>query len=118
MISSFYTSLSGLNAFQRQLSVTAHNVANVNTDGFKKSRTVLESTPPQGVVAKSEKLELPGPLALEQTPDGEQLVEQSNVDIGEEAVSLMTGRRAYEASLRTLKITDEALGSLLDIVDR
>ncbi|MGY2734750.1 flagellar hook protein FlgE [Sphingomonas sp. UYP23] len=36
---SFYTSLSGLQAAQTELSTVSHNVANVSTNGFKKSRT-------------------------------------------------------------------------------
>lgn len=36
---SFYTSLSGLQAAQTELSTVSHNLANVSTDGFKKSRT-------------------------------------------------------------------------------
>lgn len=36
---SFYTSLSGLQAAQTDLSVISHNLANVSTNGFKKSRT-------------------------------------------------------------------------------
>lgn len=118
MISSIYTSLSGLNAFQKQLGVAANNLANVNTDGFKKSRTVLESAQPQGVTARSQKLELPGPLALEQTLDGEQLIEKSNVDVGEEIPNVVAGQRAYETNLTILKITDEMVGSLLDVVGK
>jgi flagellar hook protein FlgE len=36
---SFYTSLSGLQASQTEMSVISHNLANVATNGFKKSRT-------------------------------------------------------------------------------
>jgi flagellar hook protein FlgE len=36
---SFYTSLSGLQAMQNDMSVISHNLANVATGGFKKSRT-------------------------------------------------------------------------------
>ncbi|WP_425229197.1 flagellar hook protein FlgE [Sphingomonas sp.] len=36
---SFYTSLSGLQASQTEMSSIAHNLANVGTNGFKKSRT-------------------------------------------------------------------------------
>ena len=118
MISSLNTSLSGLNAFQQQLNVAANNLANVNTDGFKKSQTLLESVAPQGVIAKSQKLELPGPLELQQTADGEQLVEKSNVDVSQEMVNLVTSRRAYQANLKALKATDETVGSLLDVVGR
>jgi len=36
---SFYTSLSGLQASQSDMQTISHNLANVSTDGFKKSRT-------------------------------------------------------------------------------
>ncbi|RYD64740.1 MAG: flagellar hook protein FlgE [Sphingomonadales bacterium] len=36
---SFYTSLSGLQAAQTDMSTISHNLANVSTNGFKKSRT-------------------------------------------------------------------------------
>ena len=36
---SFYTSLSGLQAAQTEMSTISHNLANVSTNGFKKSRT-------------------------------------------------------------------------------
>lgn len=36
---SFYTSLSGLQASQTEMSAISHNLANVGTNGFKKSRT-------------------------------------------------------------------------------
>ncbi|CAN5651443.1 flagellar hook protein FlgE [soil metagenome] len=36
---SFYTSLSGLQAAQTEMSTVSHNLANVSTNGFKKSRT-------------------------------------------------------------------------------
>ncbi len=36
---SFYTSLSGLQAAQTDMAAISHNIANVGTDGFKKSRT-------------------------------------------------------------------------------
>jgi flagellar basal body rod protein FlgG len=45
MISAIHTALSGLTAFTKQIEVVAHNVANVNTDGFKKSKTEFVETP-------------------------------------------------------------------------
>ena len=35
---SFNNALSGINAAQKDLNVTANNIANVNTTGFKESR--------------------------------------------------------------------------------
>lgn len=42
---SIHTGASGLNASRRRLETSAHNVANVNTDGFKKQRTLNRETP-------------------------------------------------------------------------
>jgi len=41
MISAIHTALSGLPAFAKQFDVSANNVANINTDGFKKSGTAF-----------------------------------------------------------------------------
>ena len=107
---------SGLSVSQRKIRVTANNIANVNTGGFKKSRTVLSTVQPHGVKAEVEQVETAGPSALKQTAQGEQSVERSNVDIGEEMVNLLSGQRGYEASLRTLKTAAKMVGSLIDVV--
>jgi len=39
---SFYTSLSGLQAAQTDMSTISHNLANVSTNGFKRSMTIFE----------------------------------------------------------------------------
>jgi flagellar hook protein FlgE len=41
-MTSFYTALSGLNAYGHSMSVIANNIANVNTVGFKGSRSAFE----------------------------------------------------------------------------
>lgn len=38
----FYNGISGLMAFQQNINTTANNIANVNTSGFKASRTAFE----------------------------------------------------------------------------
>ncbi|MDY7219697.1 flagellar basal-body rod protein FlgG [Denitrificimonas sp. JX-1] len=42
MIKSLWTAKTGLESQQRQMDVTANNLANVNTNGFKRSRAVFE----------------------------------------------------------------------------
>lgn len=116
MISGINSALSGLMAFQKKVDSIANNVANVNTDGFKKTRVTLSEQDPQGVTANAEKIETPGPLVTEQTPDGEQLVEKSNVELSEELPNLMLSRRFFEANLKTIQTEEEMLGSLLDII--
>lgn len=44
MLRSLFTGISGLGAHQKMLDVTANNIANVNTTGFKGSSTVFEDT--------------------------------------------------------------------------
>ena len=44
MLRSLFTGISGLTAHQQMLDVTANNIANVNTTGFKASRTVFQDT--------------------------------------------------------------------------
>ena len=115
MISAVSASLSGLSAQQRKVETTAHNVANVETDGFEKTRLTLEEGPQGGVTSRVETVTTPGPLALELTAEGERLVERSNVDLTEEIPSLVLARRAYEADVKVIQTEDEMVGSLLDI---
>ncbi|WP_375494026.1 flagellar hook-basal body complex protein [uncultured Jatrophihabitans sp.] len=44
MLRSLFTGISGLDAHQQMLDVTANNIANVNTTGYKSSSTVFEDT--------------------------------------------------------------------------
>ena len=57
MLSGLASSLSGLAAAQTKLATSAHNVANANTDGFKKHRVVLEEGSQGGVRAT---IDVPG----------------------------------------------------------
>ncbi len=114
MISAIHTALSGLTAFAKQMEVTAHNVANVNTDGFKKSGTEFIEMETGGVLPVVHKDESAGPAVLKDTGYGPAQVELSNVDLGEEAVNQIVAQRGFEANLRTLKTADDMLGSILD----
>jgi len=44
MISGYQAALSGLQAFDTKVQANGNNIANVNTDGFKKDRVMLAST--------------------------------------------------------------------------
>jgi len=114
MMSAIDTALSGMAAFGKKIEVTAHNVANVNTDGFKKSRTEFVEIKTGGVLPVVQKDDSAGPAVLKDTGYGAAQVELSNVDLGEEAVSQIIAQRGFEANLRTLKTADDMLGSILD----
>jgi flagellar hook protein FlgE len=115
MVGAIHSALSGLTAFSTQIDVTAHNVANVMTNEFKKSRTEFVALETGGVLSVIQKNESAGPSILNNTGYGPAQLELSNVDLGEEAINLIISQRGYEANLQTIKTADDMLGSLLDI---
>ena len=115
MISGIYSSISALLGFQTKVESTANNVANVNSDGYKKTKVTLHEGQTQGVTVNIQQVEDPGPMVYEQTNEGQVLVEKSNVDLTEELPNLMLAKRFYQANLKVIKTEDEMLGSLLDI---
>ena len=115
MISGIHSALSGLTAIQKKMESTANNVANLNTDGYKKTRVTLHAQEPQGIQAVAQQSQTPGPIVYEQTPEGESLVEKSNVELTEELPTMMLSRRFFQANLKIVRVEDEMLGSLLDI---
>jgi flagellar basal-body rod protein FlgC len=115
MTSALNAALSALEAYEKKLNVTANNIANVNTDGFKKSRAVLQEGDPSGVVVTLSRVNTPGSPIPSMDGSGE-IRESSNVDLAEEIVDLQTTKYGFQANLKTLKAEDEILGSLLDIL--
>jgi flagellar hook protein FlgE len=104
--------LTAINAFDKKLSITANNIANVNTDGFKKSRAVIEEKETSGVSVFSERVNTPGDIVTIEGVDRE----ASNVNLEEELVTLMVNQNNYAANLETVKATDELQGTLFDIM--
>jgi flagellar hook protein FlgE len=87
---------SALQAFSTSQQITANNVANVNTDGFKASRTTFQENRSGGVTA-----------SVSSTGD--------SVDISREAVNLISNTQGFKANLNVLKATDEMTKELLNI---
>lgn len=115
MLSAIHSALSGLAAFEKEIEVTAHNVANVNTNGFKKSRTEFVSMATGGVLPVVQKGDSAGPTVLNNTGYSPAHVELSNVDFGEETVNQVLAQRGFEANLRALQAADDMLGTILDM---
>ncbi|MBN1847095.1 MAG: flagellar biosynthesis protein FlgC [Deltaproteobacteria bacterium] len=117
MISSISSSLSSLDAFGAKMDVTANNVANVESEGFKKSRADLAEGPNGAVEVEISRVDSPGSLVYEEDSDG-QMVEKelSNVDLTEEIPQTIIAQRGYEANLKLIATRDDMLGSVLDIL--
>jgi flagellar basal-body rod protein FlgC len=114
MVPPLDSTLSALQAFGRKLGITAANIANVNTEGFKKSRAVLQEGRYGGVEAGEKRIETPGlPLETGEVA-GAVVRESSNVALEEEIPDLITTVYGFRANLKAVKALDEMTGSLLD----
>lgn len=120
------TGWAALDAFSTGLGVTANNIANVNTDGFRSSQVRYETGPEgEGVrVGEVRQNSAAGPLHegiayVEQDGRMEQrpvLVEGSNTETTREMVSMMETQRAYEANVASIRANDDMTGVVLDIM--
>lgn len=94
----FSIGLSGLNAAQLRLDSAAHNVANLQTPGFRRQQVLQQAQPEGGVQAE---------IAAERQAGG---------SLEADVVEQRSAAYSFQANLRTVKVQDEVLGSLLDAV--
>lgn len=106
------TALSGLLHQSRRLHASAHNVANIQTDGYQASRVVGEERADGGVTSRLIPIHDPPHLRM----DDIELRTGSNTDPAAEAVTQISARAAYDANLATLETSQEAEEALLDIL--
>lgn len=113
MITPTSAAISAATAASTKVANSAHNVANSNTDGYKKSRVILQEDATGSVTANVGRVPAAGqPPELQANPD---LVEHSNVEYGEEIVDQMTASNLYKANLKTFESVDEMLETALSI---
>lgn len=116
MILPLSNSISALQAHVKKLGVAAHNIANVNSEGYKKYRATMEEDPFGGVRVNISRVNTPG-HPYEVIEDGQPVTkETSNVELTEEIPNLMIAQRGYEANIKAIQTQEKALGSLLDIL--
>ena len=116
MISPLNSTVSALQAYKSQMEVTSNNIANVNTEGFKKSKATLQEGTNGGVQVDIKKVDTPGHRY--QALEGDQMVEKetSNVDLPEEVPQMMVTQHSYQANMKVIQTQDEILGNMLNIV--
>ena len=107
--------MAGLSAFSTRINSNANNLAKANTDGFKKTRVTLASTENGGVAAQVEKIQTPGAVVYQEGTAGQEEVELSNVDLGQEIPEMNINSTLYKANLKTLQVADEMTGSILKL---
>lgn len=89
---------SGLQAAQLRLDASAHNVANMNTPGFRRHAVSQEAVPDSAGVRAT----------VQRQP-------QEGVALEQEAVEQMSATYAFKANLQAIKTQDEMMGSLLNV---
>ena len=116
MIPGIKNNISALGALGKQLGVTANNIANADSEGFKKCMGVIKEGQNQSVEIEISEVESPGHFVSEMI-DGEVVKKElSNVDLTEEIPKTIPTRRNFEANLKVIQTRDEMLGSVLDII--
>jgi len=105
------TNVSALQAFSRQIQVSANNVANSLTDDFKASRALNSEGGDGQVTTVISTNESQGPLAT----DGS-LKELSNTDIATEMVQQISAQLGFEANTKPIQTWNETVGTLIDVL--
>ncbi len=115
MSSAWNSALSGLRACEIKMAVNASNIANVNTEGFKKSRVTLQEAANGGVQVTLSQVNLPG-VPLGMNAETGEVSESSNVDLAESFVDQRVTTHAFAANATTVRTAAEMQQTLLDIL--
>ncbi|MBD3345606.1 MAG: flagellar basal body rod protein [Chitinivibrionales bacterium] len=97
------SSLSGIQTSITRHDITAHDVANVNTPGFKQRTAHQAETSPRGVRISR----------ITHTPDSS--AASSNTSLIEESKEQIQNKNTLSANTSVLKVKDRMIGELLDI---
>ncbi len=116
MVGSIGNNVAALKALGAKMEGTSKNIANANSDGYKKSRVLLKEDSNGGVSSRVETVDTPG-ASIVSVEDGQKKErELSNVDLTEEMTEMIVTKHAYTANLKSIETEDEMLGAALDIV--
>lgn len=109
------SSLAGMLNAQRRLDVTAHNIANSQTEGYRAIRATSSDATRGGIDIADIPDNTSGNIAL--PTDGAEFLPPSNVNLTTEITNQIISKNAFTANLNMLKAQDDTLGSLFDILD-
>jgi flagellar basal-body rod protein FlgC len=138
-----YISVSALDAFATGMQATAHNIANVNTEGFQPQAVYYSSLPPYTGVQVGHITGGPDPELVPVRPPDPQVLtapvpEQqigvlppppndltsflppewlnpSQTSLEREMANMIMAQRAYEANVVPIRAWDEMTGTLIDL---
>ena len=116
MVAGMASALSGIQTGGRMLNVGAHNIANAQSEGFKRTRALPVESATGGVTVSLAKDVRSGPQFYSHE-DPFIPREGSNVDLGEEIISSLEATNLIKANIASFRMQDKVLGSLLDITE-
>lgn len=96
------SNISSLQANQTFANNNAHNIANVNSDGFIPTNTTISQSTPSSVTANS-------------TPADDTQSTKSQTDLSKELTDQVTIENVQGANVAAIKTQNELFGTLLDI---
>lgn len=122
----FAAASNALGAFAERQALTAQNIANINTQGYKAKKVDLEEMPDRQGVRTQDIQEDPSPGPLRQqivekddqtgTQPAMETVQGSNTRLINEVTSLMQNERAFEANTAVIRVGQQMAGRILDLV--
>lgn len=98
MLSTSAIALSGMNAAQTSLQVSAHNIANLGTDGFRRQRVEQSTSAAGGVEASVSR------------------VSQVGNSLETDVVDELQAKNSFLANLAVFTTNDRMTGALLDVM--
>lgn len=101
---SFSAPISGIKTSITRHDVTAHDVANINTEGYSESTVHQAEVKPQGVRISS----------ISKTPNSPH--NYSNTDLAEETKEQVQNKNTLTANVKVLKAKDDMLGEVIDLI--
>lgn len=116
MVAPIQNNVAALQAFSRQISVSADNVANALTDDFKKSRALNTEGENGQVESTITKIDTPGPLVEDPLSETGELKELSNTDIAEELTNQISAQQGFDANAKMIQAYEETVGTLVDMI--
>ena len=118
MSDAFSSAILGISSNATRAAVTANNIANANTPGFKASHVTAESSSSGRQETHITESTEPGSLLprIDGLPEGSELKETSNVDLAEEFVQLQISEHVYSASAAVIRTQGEILGTVIDML--
>ena len=118
VINPLYSGIAGIYTNAMRAAVSATNIANANTYGYKAVRATIEPSVvglPEVKITERNRpnIILPSPEGL---PEGEKFMQMSNVDLTEEFVQMKIASYGYRANASVIRAQDEMIGTILDIM--